>query len=163
MRWERWERFLRNRIQKKSRVSDPSLHHGTCVTHVPWCMSGSLTHGGGENIPGACAILHICQEAHCLHSIPRVEAPIPFSSWYCLKCWFGADRQQAITWINAAKIFYAPPGVNGLQKQSIRWARCSLFRWLDKDTKYGAGRINTININFRVYPSSLNLYLPMPQ
>ena len=25
------------------RVSDPDMHHGTCVTHVPWCMSGSLT------------------------------------------------------------------------------------------------------------------------
>ena len=34
------------------------MHHGTCVTHVPWCMSGSLTHGCVENvpgIPGACA------------------------------------------------------------------------------------------------------------
>ena len=45
------------------------MHHGTCVTHVPWCMSGSLTCGGGENvpgIPGACApaILRIWQEAH---------------------------------------------------------------------------------------------------
>ena len=28
------------------------MHHGTCVTHVPWCMSGSLTRGGGENVPG---------------------------------------------------------------------------------------------------------------
>ena len=46
------------RLQRKSLVSDPGVHHGTCVTHVPWCMSGSLTHGGGENvpgIPGACA------------------------------------------------------------------------------------------------------------
>ena len=37
---------------------DPGMHHGTCVMHVPWCMSGSLTLGGGENvpgIPGACA------------------------------------------------------------------------------------------------------------
>ena len=25
------------------RVSDPDIHHGTCVTHVPWCMSGSFT------------------------------------------------------------------------------------------------------------------------
>ena len=25
------------------------MHHGTCVTHMPWCMSGSLTRGGGEN------------------------------------------------------------------------------------------------------------------
>ena len=27
------------------RVSDPDMHHGTCVTHVPWCMPGSLTGG----------------------------------------------------------------------------------------------------------------------
>ena len=27
------------------RASDPDMHHGTCVTHVPWCMSGSLTSG----------------------------------------------------------------------------------------------------------------------
>ena len=26
-------------------VSDPDMHHGTCVTHVPWCMPGSLTSG----------------------------------------------------------------------------------------------------------------------
>ena len=24
---------------------DPDMHHGTCLTHVPWCMSGSLTSG----------------------------------------------------------------------------------------------------------------------
>ena len=24
-------------------VSDPDMHHGTCLTHVPWCMPGSLT------------------------------------------------------------------------------------------------------------------------
>ena len=23
----------------------PDMHHGTCVTHVPWCMPGSLTSG----------------------------------------------------------------------------------------------------------------------
>ena len=27
------------------RNSDPDMHHGTCVTHVPWCMPGSLTSG----------------------------------------------------------------------------------------------------------------------
>ena len=26
-------------------VSDPDMHHGTCVTHVPWCKLGSLTSG----------------------------------------------------------------------------------------------------------------------
>ena len=52
------ERFPRYRRLRKPLVRDPSVHHGTCVTHVPWCMSGSLTRGGGENvpgIPGACA------------------------------------------------------------------------------------------------------------
>ena len=42
----------------KPLVSDPDMHHGTYVTHVPWCMSGSPTRGGGENFPGipdACA------------------------------------------------------------------------------------------------------------
>ena len=27
------------------RISDPDMHHGTCATHVLWCMSGSLTSG----------------------------------------------------------------------------------------------------------------------
>ena len=27
------------------RVSDPGMHHAKCVTHVPWCMPGSLTSG----------------------------------------------------------------------------------------------------------------------
>ena len=26
-------------------ASDPDMHHGTYVTHVPWCMPGSLTSG----------------------------------------------------------------------------------------------------------------------
>ena len=50
--------FPRRRFQRKPLVSDPGMHHGTCVTHVPWCMSGSLACSDGENvpgIPGACA------------------------------------------------------------------------------------------------------------
>ena len=26
-------------------VSDPDMHRGMCVTHVPWCMPGSLSSG----------------------------------------------------------------------------------------------------------------------
>ena len=45
------------------RVSDPDKHHGTRMTHVPWCMPGSLTsgvlwnrwRGNVPSIPGACA------------------------------------------------------------------------------------------------------------
>ena len=46
-------RFPRHRLQRKPLVSDPGMHHGTCVTQVPRCMSGSLTRSGGENVPGA--------------------------------------------------------------------------------------------------------------
>ena len=27
------------------RVSDPDMHHSTCMMHVPWCAQGSLTGG----------------------------------------------------------------------------------------------------------------------
>ena len=44
-------------------VSNPDIHHGTRVTHVPWCKQGSLTsgfiwsrwRGNVPDIPGACA------------------------------------------------------------------------------------------------------------
>ena len=58
MRRECRERFPRHRLQRKPLVSDPGILHGTCVTHVPWSKSGSLTGGSGETvpgIPGACA------------------------------------------------------------------------------------------------------------
>ena len=46
-----------------ARFNDPDMNHGTCVTHVPWCMSGSLTgdflwsrwRGNVPGIPSACA------------------------------------------------------------------------------------------------------------
>ena len=59
------------------RVSDPDMHHGACVTHVPWCMPGSPALAvsfevGRENVPGIHAlpaILPIWQEAHwTIHS-----------------------------------------------------------------------------------------------
>ena len=69
MRRESLERFPRHRLQKKPLVSDSDMHHGTCVTHVPWCMLESLTRGGGENVRAFPAhaqpsILGIWQEAH---------------------------------------------------------------------------------------------------
>ena len=70
------------------------MHHGTCVTHVPWCMSGSLTCDDGENvpgIPGACApaILRIWQEAHVLTHWPLRKCNLQtlcsgLSSWTLL-------------------------------------------------------------------------------
>ena len=62
MRRECRGRFPRHRLERKPLVSDPGMHLGTCVTHVPWCMLGSLPRGGGENVPGipdACATRNI--------------------------------------------------------------------------------------------------------
>ena len=71
MRRNCWESFPRHWLQRKPLVSDPGMHYGMGVTHVPWYMSGSLTRSGGENtpgIPGAChaqpAVLRIWQEAY---------------------------------------------------------------------------------------------------
>ena len=54
---------MKGTFSPSPRVSDPDMRHGTCVTHVPWCMSGSLNNGSlwsrwRENfpgLPGACA------------------------------------------------------------------------------------------------------------
>ena len=46
MRQECRERFPRHQLQRGPLVSDPGMHHGTCVTRVPWCMLGSFTRGG---------------------------------------------------------------------------------------------------------------------
>ena len=56
-------------------VSDPDIHHGTCMTHVPWCIPGSLiscflwSSVTGKTVPAfqahaQPAILCIWQEAH---------------------------------------------------------------------------------------------------
>ena len=67
MRQECRERFPK--LQRKPLVNDPSMHHGTCVTHVQWCMLGSLTRGGGEMFPAFLAhVTHVfCP--HCLYSV----------------------------------------------------------------------------------------------
>ena len=60
MRRESQEHFRRRQLQREPLVR---------VTHVPWCMSGSLTRGSDENVPGipdTCAArnLRIWKEIH---------------------------------------------------------------------------------------------------
>ena len=58
MRRECREPFPRKQVKKKPLVNDRSTHRGTCVTHMPWSLPGSLTRVGWDNvagIPGACA------------------------------------------------------------------------------------------------------------
>ena len=81
--------FPRRRFQRKPLVSDPGMHHDTCVTHVPWCMSGSLTRGGGENvpgIPGACATRNFMYlvRGPCYRSIFDRVVYWLLTRWICL-------------------------------------------------------------------------------
>ena len=71
--WECRERFPHHR-QRKPLVSDPGMLHGTCVMQIRWCIPGSLTRGGWEDVPGILgasqpAILRIWQEAHAALSL----------------------------------------------------------------------------------------------
>ena len=98
--------FPHRRFQRKPLVSDPGMHHGTCVTHVPWCMSGSLTCGDGENVPGiprACApaILRIWQEAHVLcflHGGSMVEIAFLLMRCHVLIVSYVHIKSSALGW-----------------------------------------------------------------
>ena len=84
------ERFPRHRLQSKPLLNDHGKHHGTCVTHVPWRMSGSLTYGGGENdpgIPGACATQNVTYLTRDPWQYPwGGSRRLWFSTSYCANC-----------------------------------------------------------------------------
>ena len=98
----RMRRECRERFSPPPWVSDPDMHHGTCVVHVPWCISGSLTNGflssevgGGENgpgIPGTCATHNFAY---------LVRGPWEFSHWlrdvrgYCTRRTF----HEFLSWL----------------------------------------------------------------
>ena len=85
------EWFLCHQLQREPLVSNPGMHHGTCVTHVPWCMSGLLTRGGGENvpgIPGACATHNFTYLARDPWLSMSRLLPSPRHQWPFLLTWF---------------------------------------------------------------------------
>ena len=111
MRRECRQRFPRHRLQKqkKALVSNPGMHHGTCVTHVPWCMSGSLSRGGGENvpgIPGACATHNFMYLARAhvggsfkffkCHHHGCLDNPIFSNLGLCTACWAHSMCHEAL-------------------------------------------------------------------
>ena len=104
MRLECRERFPRHRFNRKPQVSDPGMHHGTCVKHVPWCMSGSLTHGGGENvpdIPGACA-------THNFTYLVRGPWTVALCVFYGIHCIIKMAQEAQYKW----PVFWPPLAVH---------------------------------------------------
>ena len=99
--------FPRHWRQRKPLVSDPDMHHGTCVTHVPWCMSGSLTRGGGENIsgiPGACATRKFTYQVG--GPLGSVLAHLQLTTrdfWSQCNWWISTDTQFATTGVIATQ------------------------------------------------------------
>ena len=90
MRQECGEHYPSYLLQRKPLVGNPGMHHGTCLTHVPWRMSGSLYLGGGENVPGitgACAT--------------RNFTYLTRSPWYC----YSLEDQEPTFFFNRQQIF----------------------------------------------------------
>ena len=116
MRRECRERFPGHRLQRKPAANDPGIHHGMCVTHVPWCMSGSLIRSGEKNvpgIPGACAIHNFtylargpwCYMGDCTRG----------SGFVVFWLWFDSGQYQKILhgFFTAQGQFYGCPSANG--------------------------------------------------
>ena len=75
-------------LQRKLLVSDPGMHYSTCITQVPWWMSESLTHGGGEivpGIPGACATRNFTY-------LVRGSCPSAATAWSLSNCSLACHR-----------------------------------------------------------------------
>ena len=88
-------------------VSDPDMHHGTCVTHVPWCMPGSLTSGFlwsrrlQKTFPAFPAhaqhtILRIWQEAHDSFFPSNAGAEISLVEYQHLHIWWYPFNPDAL-------------------------------------------------------------------
>ena len=67
------------------RVTDPDMHHGTCVTHVPWCMPwlAFSFEVGGENVP---SIPGTCTTRNFTYLV-RGPLPQPMRICYQLDTW----------------------------------------------------------------------------
>ena len=80
-------------------VSDSDMHHGTCVTHVPWCMPGSLTSGflwsrwRGKTFPAF--------PAHAQPAILRI--------WLEAHGMMGLDTSLSTIWRGVNSLYLSPP------------------------------------------------------
>ena len=92
MRRKYRERYPHHWLQRKPLVRDPGMHHSTCVTHVPWCMSGSLTRGGGEKFSAFPAHSQTCRFTY-LARVPCQSDPAHLLFTLC-SYFFGPSLKQ---------------------------------------------------------------------
>ena len=87
--------------------SNPSIHHGTCVTHVPWCMPGTLLSG---------FLWSRWRGKRSRHSWRRISGVFSGTG---IIMWLSQLTNEVIlgplllTWINSSWISYCIYGRNG--------------------------------------------------
>ena len=123
MRREYRERFLRHQLQSITQVSDPGMHHGTCVMHVPWCMSGSQTCGGGENIPG---IPVACATHNATTQIAKFMGP---TCWPYELCYQGIYKLSRPDYVHIRYRCRSIPVVISEHHHCDFYITCLLFSW----------------------------------
>ena len=105
------------------------MHQGTCVTHVPWRMSGLLTRGGRENfpgIPGACATRNYTYlaRAHWWHGSSSGRALTVTLA--CYASWSDSATQCGVSDMNACVLIF-----ERMKNKSAIWY-IFLFHWKNK-------------------------------
>ena len=135
MRRECRECFPRYRLQRKQLVSDPDMHHGTCVTHVPWCMSETLTRGGGETvpvIPGACAT---CNFTYLVRGPWRFHFKEVQQCAFMKICW--------LLWFDSHIL---------LNAWHLKWPSYSIRFWCREISVDRLDITHRLNYNIHIYP-----------
>ena len=89
------------------RISDPDMHHGMCVTHVPWYMPGSLSSG---------FLRSRCREKRSRHS--RRMRKLQF--YYLTRGPFEWMR----IWCNLTAVLFRYRCVNELEQCHLRKTQC---------------------------------------
>ena len=144
------ERFPRHQLQRKPLLSDPGMHHGTCVTHVPWCMSGSLSHGGGENVPGM-------RNLQCYVSGKR---PVDIFWWVQMQHYTSAHQNESkefnLEWKFLVN-FISSESTKGLQCFSVLKVKETIF-WSMGRLRLPTGQFTVPFHSYRPNPFKYNWY-----
>ena len=108
-------------------VSDPDMYHGVCVTHVPWCMPGSVT----------CGFLWNRWRGKCSRHSRRMHNPQFYISGNRPIIWTNAGilthKHEYITWPRQEEKSPKPFIVYG--RQCIRLSMYQVMAWCLLDTK----------------------------
>ena len=71
------------------------MHHGTCVTHVLWCVSVSQTRGVWENIPGIPGACATCNFAYLVRGPSNKSLSSPIVMYHSLSLVLWLNFQNA--------------------------------------------------------------------